>query len=563
MFKTGDKAVVKGWGRLTVTVERTLPSGSVLTDRGLYRETSLYPVFLAPAPEDAEPTGEEFIQKLLDRERSRPEHIPWQRLKRLEKSLSKSKMDWDGHFNSGASVDRRFLKSVMKDVVLHTDSVSPEDGRALLESLKSGGGLDRLVPIRVYISSFHKCPTCKASVRSMSTNGKVLKLGGGPCPYPSGIPPVEWDLDVPSGRIAVANDLRHLFPTGDHGIGDEAGLAAASMTYASIGVSHAYVGNTNPGLYAVKDGSFKIANPPDDEVWDGKDMVPVKDVPEFDGVEVAGIGTRLWWYSICDWDEFVRRCEHFAMDPKIFGARPVDVPAGRYRFKHFLAATTQEGPKETVFTEIRRTGPAQADRDFLAEHMSMDVSANEFVQSQLAQYPTLYGIRTSEDDPEDESILPWSDMTEDQRTGSWCAVADQVLLGSGPPWHEKGFPMPSVRLPVPDDEPPPFRFRGNWGSLSLKFSALFLNDPSPSFAKLFFRVLESVISFGIRVHNPDSDEVKIARAGMRAAAARYLVLARLHPDVADQEYVSWLSEAGRSESWISSFVFSPSKAFPA
>ncbi len=178
----------------------------------------------------------------------------------------------------------------------------------------------------------------------------------------------------------------------------------------------------------------------------------------------------------------------------------------------------------------------------------------------VRRWPTLYG-KTEDRLREKEKVIPWSDMTEEDRQHSWQRVADQIFctIGSGTEWHEKGFPKAKINTPIPDVEPPSFREQHHWYPFSKNYGGLF--EPktlTPSFAKLAFRILESVISFGMHVHDGNrSREVYSVRERMLLAVNRYRELASLYPNSADPEYVEWLRQEGRAEAWVKNFDLGP------
>lgn len=115
------------------------------------------------------------------------------------------------------------------------------------------------------------------------------------------LPNVEIGIRVPSGRLVIDNDLRHLFPDAN----EDAQHSGVMWTkhiieaYGKVGLLHGYVGNSCPGVY--KDGNvLYIGNNPSVE----KNRYLYEDMP---GEHVAGVCTDLWWYSICDYDEFIKR----------------------------------------------------------------------------------------------------------------------------------------------------------------------------------------------------------------------------------------------------------------
>lgn len=80
-----------------------------------------------------------------------------------------------------------------------------------------------------------------------------------PCPYPKGMPAYDFFLNVPSGKMVVANDLREYFPImGDYSVNYTEGCKKTAEKYATVGMAHAFVGNTCPGVYKVSDRKFVI-----------------------------------------------------------------------------------------------------------------------------------------------------------------------------------------------------------------------------------------------------------------------------------------------------------------
>ena len=357
---------------------------------------------------------------------------------------------------------------------------------------------------------------------------------------------------MPSGKLVVANDLRQLFPLPEadsFDINTTRGCSQTALAYAANGMSHAFVGNTCPGVYKCEDGTFKIANEPSNDEYNEKKKkwVLIEPAPKFDGERVAGICTDLWWFSICDHGEFTRRLKHFKQKAKDFRVEIVNVKPGVYRFRHDEEARSQEGPEESVYTRFEWVREPDPIKDLLGRYEEVAVNPNAYVQAQVARWPTLYG-KVKHPYEKREEIIPWSAMTKEDRQHSWQRVADQVFctIGGGIKWHEKGFPTAKVDPSVPDVEPPSFRAQQHWYPFSKPYGGLF--EPktlTPSFAKLAFRVLESVISFGTSVNDSThSREVPYVRERMLVAVKRYRELIKKYPEQADPDYVAWLSQKG-------------------
>jgi hypothetical protein len=537
----------------------------VVTSEGVFDESELipaHPSVIANAS-GRDLSQEAFLAGTEEREQTRVkryEGLPFELRDEIENALKETTFEYNGHWRNGA-----LLKDFkpLEHLFVSGDAMTAADAKDFLCAAKAKKPMDHWVPVDVSLalSSIRACSYCGEEGFGTETNGLVLRFTGKPCRFPEGLPPTEWELNVPSGKLVVANDLRRVFPLleDDFDINTTRGCSQTALAYAAIGMSHAFVGNTCPGVFKCKDGSYKIANEPSGERWNGKKYVKVK-VPKFDGENVAGICTDLWWYSICDQDEFERRCKHFKQKAKDFRTTVIDIKPGVYRFRHDEDARSHNGPEECVYTKFEWIRGPDPVKDYLASYESVDVNPNAYVQAQVARWPTLYGV-VKRGPGRRETVTPWASMTEEERTHSWQRVADQTMctIGGGIEWHEKGFPRAKVDPSVPDVEPPAFRAQHHWYPFSKPYGGLF--EPkvlSPGFAKLAFRVLESVISFGLTVHDSNhSREVHPTRERMLLAVKRYRELAKKYPNEADPEYVAWLNDSGRAEAWVASFPLGP------
>jgi hypothetical protein len=549
MFKPGEVARVRYGGQFRrhfegkdVTVEEVLPTTidgvwNIKTNEGIYKEDELFPAHptvltTAEAKESSWDRPSSNIEDIMAAERAR---LSSELRDGIEEALKKATLDFNGHWKNGTILRKEFKK--LEHVFVTRHSMSEEDAVALVRAAKSGTPLDRWIDLAGMLgfSDLRTCNYCGEHVSKMETNGIVVRYGGPSCEYPDGLPLTEWELNVPSGKLAVANDLRRLFPLPD---GDDfdvntiLGCRQTALAYAANGMSHASVGNTCPGVYQCGDGLFKIATEPYEDV---------KPRPKFEGKRVAGICTDLWWYSICDYAEFERRCKRFKQKAKDFRVETVTVKPGVYRFRHDEEARRLDGPGECVFARFEWVREPDAVKDFLAKYEEVEVNPHAYVHAQVTRWPTLYG----------KTVNPQA----------WQRVADQVFctIGSGVEWHEKGFPKAKVDPSIADVEPPSFRAQHHWYPFSKPYGGLF--EPktlTPGFAKLAFRVLESVISFGMNVRDGEhSREVRYVRDRMLLAVQRYRELAKQYPEQADPEYVAWLSQKGRAEAWIENFPLGP------
>jgi hypothetical protein len=576
MFKPCEVARIRSDGRL-VTISPETPAKSVhrwpvATSEGVFDETELFPadptVLATAEGRDLSETVSDRMARMVAKDIAVDEEsggLTYELRKRVEEALLNAPIDFNGHWKNGAHLRDEF--KVLTHLFLGPNSMSKTDAEDLVRAADAGTTLERWVPVSARLGllmGLRSCSCCGEEDFAAETNGRTVRLAG-PCQFANGLPLTEWALNVPSGKLVVANDLRALFPLpdgDDFDVNTTMGCRQTALAYAANGMAHAFVGNSCPGVFRCGDGIFKIANQPDDEVWDEKKKtyVKVKNPPKFEGAEVAGICTDLWWYSLCDHAEFQRRCKRFKQKPGNFNVQVVDIKPGVYRFHHDEEARGREGPGEVVYTRfewVREPDPVQ---DFITRYEEVEVHANAYVQAQVVRWPTLYG-KTTDPLGGRDNVIPWSAMTEEDRRHSWQRVANHTFCtgGGGVEWHEKGFPKAKVDASVPDVDPPSFRTQHHWSPFSKPYGGLF--EPktlAPSFAKLAFRVLESVISFGMTVHDSErSRDVRHVRKRMMLAVTRYRELAKQHPEQADPEYVAWLGQKGRAEAWVESFELGP------
>lgn len=162
------------------------------------------------------------------------------------------------------------------------------------------------------------------------------------CRFPHGLI-VEVDVPFPSGRVVVENDVSGLFPEVEdkdppttprdlfpeskqtHPVSVNAlmGCALVGVDYAKAGCAHLFVGNCCPGVYRYKRDRLVVGAP--------KGRRKTMDVDGCRYRSVAGICTDLWWYSMTDYDEWVRRAE---CEPNGPAAEVIEVEPGLYRFTH-------------------------------------------------------------------------------------------------------------------------------------------------------------------------------------------------------------------------------------
>lgn len=193
------------------------------------------------------------------------------------------------------------------------------------------------------------CSKCDASQYSMVIDHEAKTITAPTeCPIPAEGITTSYVLEVPSGGMVVANDLRDLWgidPRLDDAhasYNSHLGQHQTMLAYAKLGMAYGPLGNSSPGLYRVGAG-YEIATPEYDEERD--------DFEEGDA-PLARIITDLWAFCIVDLDQFNQRGGDLAKQY----ATVVDVDPGNYMFNHHTGEAGFDGwsNDRVVYTNITR-----------------------------------------------------------------------------------------------------------------------------------------------------------------------------------------------------------------
>jgi len=199
------------------------------------------------------------------------------------------------------------------------------------------------------------CSKCDASQYSMVIDHEAKTITAPTeCPVPAEGLITSYVLEVPSGGMVVANDLRDLWGIDprldDHhaSYNSDLGQQQTILAYAALGMAYGPVGNSSPGLYPVGAG-YEIANPAylEHEEWDGW-----YEGEDSENPPLATIITDLWAYCIVDLNEFNRRGGDLVEQY----ATVVDVDPGSYMFTHHTgeASFKHDTNDRIVYTTITK-----------------------------------------------------------------------------------------------------------------------------------------------------------------------------------------------------------------
>lgn len=277
-------------------------------------------------------------------------------------------VDHGGHFHECD------MSRIIDDIVYGFADLKKSVVLRLAKAINNGKTVS---PVRLKDRSNTSCPHCGQRL-GYSFDGKKLAVIG-ECPYPKGQPPYSIELNVPSGKMVVANDLRDGFPVlGSYNVNTIEGIKNTMLAYAKVGMAHGFVGNSCPGVYRAKKSKSEFAIG-----CNGKQGHPIKGARR-----IASVCTDLWWYSIVDYDKFV---EHYGEEPDSQYYNIVKCEPGVYKFTHRHHIENNKDWNDTkVFTLIKRVRKPDPVVDYKGEYNKLNFTAGQIISEEIKRWPTLY-----------------------------------------------------------------------------------------------------------------------------------------------------------------------------
>lgn len=449
-------------------------------------------------------------------------------------------VNWNGHYASGTKGttprchDPKYVINKVRSAIRMT--LEDDQIARLHAAWKAGEPLAE--PLEVGPDYLEDCWECGQELVIL-TDGVTWAVKE-KCPHPAGIKSMKFDLNVPSGKMVVANDLRYLFPVlSDHNVNQPHGVLLTTQDYAKIGLIHCNVGNTCPAMFECRDGK----RPADTHFVIGTASSKKKN-PRFNSGDkafrVAGISTDLWWYSICDADEFVKRTgKPLEKSLEDYDATVVPCVPGVYEFRHIyhmLREKRDDFSQPHVYTYIKwkkNPGPVV---DYMAAYRGLNLTAEQVVADKIKQWPSLYAERF------DHTTCKKAKLTPDEQ---YARVADSLLMviGGGNSYHPNGFwggeswmtnDSPAVE-PVVLDKPYHW-YPGSENYCALSHIAglskekkvrddLAVND---SFIALAFNVCRCILTHGVTDYQPE--ERSHSKSTFAFAKRAMAALKKKYPD---------------------------------
>lgn len=261
-------------------------------------------------------------------------------------------LDLRGHWRDNKSP--HFIERVFINTVVFLD-ISPKNEKIITKWADQEGfteELDDYIPLKE-ASLLLTCYDCGQSI-GLETNGKVIRTHT-ECEYPNGVPAFCLYLNVPSGKIAFANDLRYWY--GDNIIDEvdnidvntNIGLKLYSKAYEKNGLIICFCGNTCPGIYRLGHNFLAIGNDGYNEETDEETDHP--------GENVGGIITDLWWWCAVDYDEMVSKMSEHELNLEKRHLTVIDVDPGKYEIvQEYHTLRTDYYSSPLTFATITRIG---------------------------------------------------------------------------------------------------------------------------------------------------------------------------------------------------------------
>lgn len=509
--------------------------------------------------------------------------------------------DWNGHYKSGRYwTENEFyrpVEEIQKSMMKMLSFMIKDPAiKILTRALETGEAVEYQ---RLGTTCDFQCPNCDKELE-IFCNGKDFIIRGEPCDHPEGVGFAEFEINIPSGKIVVANDLRTWFPVNkDFDINKSIGIYATIMQYAEINLAHGFVGNSCPTVF--KDGnSFRIGNWPED-IKDPDPDDKYASIPNPEqcpwGEDVASVTTDLWWYSICDFDDLISRAAHYTPDRNIhdylehWSRYVLEVKPGVYRFRHDVESSRGDWGEPTTYATFEWVREPEDMKDLVAADAEMEITVAEALIQSCLDWPTLYLPQSPDSAPLSRKHLSWEECSPEQKERALARVADHIMCANsnGIDWHPNGFPRMEIsdeaRRLAQDILIRPFEGQHHWYPISPSFSVItraakvfsenchyeseFLK---PDFARLALNICQNIIEFGEKpqLNNlvwPPVYDIPYVRNRMRLAAQCYWNIREEYGDVlsdneavvSDLNFDDWMMNNREDvEHWINCLDLGPS-----
>lgn len=206
---------------------------------------------------------------------------------------------------------------------------------------------DNLLEIRDS-TSCPKCDTYVAMMINYTTNTIISHLDTEPCKLPKSTNRVSVSLKSPSGKLVFLNHPSEFFKLQredkyDLSINTTLGCIAETKFYAKNNIGYFFIGNTVADILQKKGEILTLCYNDEDE----------KQVSKYKEYKNRGsVCTGVWWYTVLDYDLYIKLCEQHEVDPKSIEHTVVKTNSMQYKVSHSLAAHSN-GHHVGVYSKIK------------------------------------------------------------------------------------------------------------------------------------------------------------------------------------------------------------------
>lgn len=283
-------------------------------------------------------------------------------------------------------------------------SVDPEAWPNLNESMKTGKPTANPIPLS---GGLIDCPVCGKRLKFLTDGQRVWAEEK--CKYAGGMPVYGYEIDIPSGKIVFANDLRREYPVCDNFyVNHETEIRRCSKEYAKVGLLHFFVGNTCPSINKVSDKELLVGRDgcsEDRQVYVCQDRkyhtLSFKEYKKakMPGRRVGWICTDLWWFSAADYNDLKGRLKFKKLE-NLAGFRVVKVQPGRYRCSYDYrkwrkledSDPLEAAKRPNVYCTIKRVGPVKSKTPPKVKEWPI-LSLEDTIRIGYLAWPTLHRTR--------------------------------------------------------------------------------------------------------------------------------------------------------------------------
>lgn len=191
-------------------------------------------------------------------------------------------------------------------------------------------------------SSIRLCSECGTKL-DFRYDGKRIYCTTPQCEHVGGLPPYDVRIDIPSGRIVFANDMRSLIEPNWRevipyfSVNGSLGKSREAKWFEERGMAFSFVGNTCPSIYQLKQDTLLIGwlynEEGDDELLHSH----------------GTITTDLWWYCAMDGDKFDSIKGDYDED-----IVEINVPPGQYSFISYSHSDLYDYERDGIFSMVRK-----------------------------------------------------------------------------------------------------------------------------------------------------------------------------------------------------------------